>query len=40
MGVMLVTDMHRAIGDSLFSIPQFEQWANQIADVLLYSDDT
>ncbi len=37
MGVMLVTDMHRAIGEELFSLPQFAQWSNAVADVMLYS---
>jgi len=37
MGVMLVSDMHRAIGQDLFSVPQFAQWANSIADVMIYS---
>ena len=36
MGVMLVSDMHRAIGQDLFSTPQFSQWANSIADVMIY----
>ena len=36
MGVMLVSDMHRAIGEKLFAIPQFGEWANQVADVMLY----
>jgi hypothetical protein len=36
MGVMLVSDMHRAIGEALFTIPQFADWANLIADVMLY----
>jgi hypothetical protein len=36
MGVMLVSDMHRAIGQDLFAVPQFEQWANTVADVMLY----
>jgi len=36
MGVMLVSDMHRAIGETLFQVPQFGQWANLIADVMLY----
>ena len=40
MGVMLVSDMHRAVGNSLFSVPQFSDWANQISDVLLYDKDT
>jgi len=36
MGVMLVSDLHRAIGEILFSVPQFGTWANAIADVMLY----
>ena len=36
MGVMLVSDMHRAIGQDLFAVPQFEQWANKVAEVMLY----
>ncbi|MES2364699.1 MAG: MoxR family ATPase [Pseudomonadota bacterium] len=36
MGVMLVTDMHRSIGKPLFSVPEFEDWANTITDLMLY----
>ena len=36
MGVMLVSDMLRAIGDSVFSVPEFSQWANSIGDIMLY----
>ena len=36
MGVMLVSDMHRAIGEDLFSVPQFVSWAKLVADVMLY----
>jgi hypothetical protein len=36
MGVMLVSDLHRAIGETLFVVPQFADWANAIADVMLY----
>ena len=36
MGVMLVSDMHRAIGEELFAVPEFETWANVIADVMLF----
>ena len=36
MGVMLVSDMHRAVGEELFAVPQFSDWANQVADVMLY----
>jgi len=39
MGVMLVSDLHRSVGESIFELPQFSDWANQIADVLLYSDE-
>jgi AAA domain (dynein-related subfamily) len=36
MGVMLVSDIHRNIGQSLFAVPQFANWANQVADIVLY----
>ncbi len=36
MGVMLVSDLHRAIGGALFEVPAFADWANAIADVMLY----
>ncbi len=36
MGVMLVSDMHRAIGEQLFQVPEFADWANTVADVMLY----
>lgn len=36
MGIMLVSDMHRAIGQSLFAVPQFASWANAVADLMLY----
>jgi MoxR-like ATPase len=36
MGVMLVSDMHRAIGQELFSVPQFAQWADSVAEVMIY----
>ncbi len=36
MGVMLVSDMHRAIGADLFAVPEFTQWAQTIADVMLF----
>ncbi|RMG31488.1 MAG: ATPase, partial [Gammaproteobacteria bacterium] len=36
MGVMLISDMHRAIGQDLFSVPQFAQWARAVADVMLF----
>ncbi len=37
MGVMLVSDLHRAVGSELFSVPQFAPWAKQVADVMLYN---
>ncbi len=36
MGVMLVSDMHRAIGEAIFDLPQFGDWAQAISDVMLY----
>ncbi len=36
MGVMLVSDLHRAIGDILFEVPEFETWASAVADVMLH----
>ncbi|MBW9268062.1 MAG: MoxR family ATPase [Candidatus Thiodiazotropha sp. (ex. Lucinisca nassula)] len=36
MGVMLVSDMHRAIGETLFSVPQFNDWAQAVSEVMLY----
>jgi hypothetical protein len=36
MGVMLVSDLHRALGSDLFEIPAFADWATAVADVILY----
>ncbi|TNF86735.1 MAG: MoxR family ATPase [Gammaproteobacteria bacterium] len=36
MGVMLVSDLHRAIGKELFAASEFAEWANSIADLVLY----
>ncbi|MEM7195617.1 MAG: MoxR family ATPase [Pseudomonadota bacterium] len=36
MGVMLVSDMHRAIGKELFALPEFGHWADQVADTLFF----
>ena len=36
MGVMLISDMHRAIGQDLFQVPQFSKWAKAVADVMLF----
>jgi hypothetical protein len=37
MGVMLVSDLHRALGSALFAVPQFSVWAKTVAEVLLYA---
>ncbi len=36
MGVMMVSDLQRAIGENLFSLPEFAVWANKIADIMIY----
>ncbi len=36
MGVMLVSDMLRAVGDEIFALPEFMQWANAVGDIMLY----
>lgn len=36
MGVMLVSDMLRAVGDDLFAVAEFGQWAESIGDIMLY----
>jgi len=36
MGVMMVSDMHRAIGQDIFAVPEFANWADKIADIMLY----
>jgi hypothetical protein len=36
MGIMLVSDMLRAIGDELFSVDEFSEWATAMGDILLY----
>ncbi len=36
MGVMLVSDLFRAVGDRVFSIPAFARWADTVAEVMLY----
>jgi hypothetical protein len=35
MGVMLVTDMQRAVGEELFRVPEFTEWAQAVAGVIL-----
>jgi len=39
MVVMLVSDMHRAVGEEMFTVPQFATWAKDIADVMLYNSN-
>ncbi len=34
LGVMLVSDMQRAIGEDIFSIAEFSDWAGKVADVI------
>jgi len=36
MGVMLVSDMHRAIGNAVFEVPQFASWAQTVSEVMLF----
>jgi len=36
IGVMLVSDMQRAIGSQLFNVPEFTKWAQAIGDIMLY----
>ncbi|MGB1109506.1 MAG: AAA family ATPase [Gammaproteobacteria bacterium] len=36
MGVMLISDMHRAIGRELFEVPQFSEWAKDVAEIMLF----
>jgi MoxR-like ATPase len=36
MGVMLVSDLYRALGDGIFQIPEFSAWAQAVADVMLF----
>ncbi|GAB6042394.1 AAA family ATPase [Endothiovibrio diazotrophicus] len=35
MGVMLVHDMFRAVGNELFSVPQFNPWALEVGNLML-----
>jgi hypothetical protein len=34
---MLVSDLHRAIGNRLFEAPAFGNWAQSISDLMLYA---
>lgn len=35
MGVMLISDLHRAIGNDLFEVPAFADWAQAVADIMI-----
>ncbi len=34
MGVMMVSDMHRAVGEALFEVPEFGEWAEDVAELM------
>ncbi|TNF32949.1 MAG: MoxR family ATPase [Gammaproteobacteria bacterium] len=36
MGVMMVSDMHRAVGEEIFAVPEFTDWADSIAELMIY----
>ena len=38
MGVMLVSDLQRAIGTDLFAVPEFVSWADSVAHVMSYQE--
>jgi hypothetical protein len=38
MGVMMIMDMHRALGEPLFAVPEFGRWATEVADLMLYEN--
>lgn len=38
MGVMLISDMLRAVGDDIFVLPEFAKWAESIGDIMLYNN--
>jgi len=38
MGVMLISDMLRAVGDDIFALPEFAKWAESIGDIMLYNN--
>ncbi len=33
---MLVSDLHRAVGNRLFEVPAFVAWSQMVAEVMLY----
>jgi hypothetical protein len=36
MGVMMVSDLTRAVGEGLFSLPQFADWSDAVADLMIF----
>ncbi len=36
IGIMLVSDLHRALGNPIFEAPEFADWAQAVADIVLY----
>jgi hypothetical protein len=36
IGVMLVADLHRSIGRPLYDVPEFAEWAQSVADLVMY----
>lgn len=36
MGVMMVSDMNRALGEEMYAVPEFDQWAESIADLMVF----
>ncbi len=36
MGVMMVSDLHRALGEEMFAVPEFDAWVDSIADLMLF----
>ncbi len=36
MGVMMVSDLHRAVGEALFEVPEFGEWAEDVAELMLF----
>ena len=38
MGVMMVSDMTRAIGDKIFGLPEFTDWSDAVADMMIFGN--
>ena len=32
----MISDMHRAIGEKIFALAEFSDWAESVADLMLY----